>query len=49
MLTRDWVSVFMALIASTSAAITYVVYRSVTDPEAIVYADADPKRPVKQS
>lgn len=41
----DWISVFMALIASASAAITYVVYRSATDPEVIVYADADPKRP----
>jgi hypothetical protein len=41
----NWISVFMALIASTSAAITYVVYRSVTDPEVIIYADIDLKRP----
>ncbi len=41
----DWISVFMASIASASAAITYVVYRSATDPEVIVYADTDRKRP----
>lgn len=41
----DLISVFMALIASASAAITYVVYRSATDPEVIVYADGDRKRP----
>ncbi|GAB3290538.1 hypothetical protein [Parahaliea aestuarii] len=41
----DWISLFMALIASGSAAITYVVYRSATDPEVIVYADVDRKRP----
>lgn len=41
----DWISLFMALIASGSAAITYVVYRSATDPEVIVYADPDRKRP----
>lgn len=41
----DWISLFMALIAAASATITYVVYRSVTDPEVIVYADIDRKRP----
>ena len=41
----DWISLLMALIASASAAVTYVVYRSATDPEVIVYADTDPKRP----
>ena len=41
----DWISLFMALIATASATITYAVYRSVTDPEVIVYADVDRKRP----
>jgi len=41
----DWISVFMAAIATASAAITYAVYRSSTDPEVIVYADTDKKRP----
>lgn len=41
----NWVSVFMALIATASAMITYAVYRSSTDPEVIVYADTDKKRP----
>lgn len=40
-----WISVFMALIAAASAVITYAVYRSSTDPEVIVYADTDKKRP----
>lgn len=43
--TGDWISLFMALIAAASATITYVVYRSATDPEVIVYADVDRKRP----
>ncbi|MBB3063717.1 hypothetical protein [Microbulbifer rhizosphaerae] len=41
----DWISLLMVLIASASAAITYAVYRSSTDPEVIVYADVDRKRP----
>lgn len=41
----NWVSVFMALIATASTIITYAVYRSSTDPEVIVYADTDKKRP----
>lgn len=41
----DWISVFMALIATASAMITYVVYRTSTDPEVIVYVDTDKKRP----
>ena len=41
----NWISIFMAFIAATSAAITYVVYRSATDPEVILYADVDRKRP----
>ncbi len=41
----DWISVFMVLVASASTAITYVVYRSTTDTEVIVYADTDRKRP----
>jgi len=41
----DWISIFMAFIAATSAVITYVVYRSATDPEVILYADVDRKRP----
>ncbi|MGO2996937.1 MAG: hypothetical protein ACTIDV_02810 [Moraxellaceae bacterium] len=41
----NWVSLFMALIATASAMITYAVYRSSTDPEVIVYADTDKKRP----
>lgn len=41
----DWIALFMALIATASATITYVVYRSATDPEVIVYADVDRKRP----
>ncbi|MBE5160330.1 hypothetical protein [Vibrio parahaemolyticus] len=41
----DWISTFMALIATASAIITYVVYRTSTDPEVIVYVDTDKKRP----
>jgi len=41
----DWISIFMAFIASLSAAMTYIVYRSATDPEVIIYADVDRKRP----
>lgn len=41
----DWISFFMALIACASTAITYVVYRSATDPEIIIFAEADEKRP----
>ncbi|MGY3910004.1 hypothetical protein ACW5XW_01170 [Aeromonas piscicola] len=41
----DWISVFMALIATASAIITYAVYRSSTDPEVIIYADTDKGRP----
>ena len=41
----NWISVFIALIATASAAITYAVYRSSTDPEVIVYVDTDKKRP----
>ena len=41
----DWISMFMALIATASAVITYVVYRASTDPEVIVYADIDKRRP----
>ncbi|MBF2719065.1 hypothetical protein IP510_04100 [Psychrobacter sp. NG254] len=41
----NWISVFMALIATASTIITYAVYRSSTDPEVIVYADTDKKRP----
>ncbi|MBI0425935.1 hypothetical protein [Psychrobacter sp. NG27] len=41
----NWISVFMALIATASTIITYAVYRSSTDPEVIVYADTDNKRP----
>ncbi len=39
----DWISTFMALIATASAIITYVVYRTSTDPEVIVYVDTDKK------
>ena len=35
----------MALIASTSALVTYIVYRSSTDPLVIVYASPDLTRP----
>lgn len=45
MSTGDWISLFMALIASASATITYVVYRTAIDPEIIVYADVDRLRP----
>ena len=41
----NWISLFMLLIACASTAITYIVYRSATDPEVIVYADLDLKRP----
>lgn len=41
----NWISVFMALIATASTIITYAVYRSSTDPEVIVYVDTDKKRP----
>lgn len=41
----EWISIFMAAIATASAIITHAVYRSSTDPEIIVYADTDKKRP----
>jgi hypothetical protein len=41
----DWISIFMALIATASAIVTYSVFRSATDPLIIVYADPDLKRP----
>ncbi len=41
----DWISIFMALIASASALVTYIVYRSSTDPLIIVYANPDFTRP----
>lgn len=41
----DWISIFMALIATASAIITFVVYRTSTNPEVIVYVDTDKKRP----
>lgn len=45
MLTGDWISTFMALIAAGSAMVTFAVYRSSTDPLIIVYADPDLTRP----
>lgn len=41
----NWISVFMALIATASIVVTYAVFRSSTDPVVIVYADLDLKRP----
>lgn len=41
----NWISVFMALIATASIIVTYAVFRSSTDPVVIVYADPDLKRP----
>jgi hypothetical protein len=41
----DWISIFMALIATASAIVTYSVFRSSTDPLIIVYAEPDLKRP----
>jgi len=41
----EWISIFMALIATASSIITYAVYRSSSDPEVIVYADTDKSRP----
>jgi len=41
----NWISVFMALVATASAIVTYSVFRSSTDPVVIVYADPDLKRP----
>lgn len=41
----DWISIFMALIATASAIVTYSVFRASTDPLIIVYADPDLKRP----
>lgn len=41
----NWISVFMALIATASIVVTYAVFRSSTDPVVIVYADPDLKRP----
>jgi hypothetical protein len=41
----NWISVFMALIATASIVVTYAVFRSSTDPVIIVYADPDIKRP----
>lgn len=40
-----WVSFIMALIAISSVLISYTIYRSSTDPEIIVYAQPDFKRP----
>lgn len=45
MLTGDWISIFMALIATASAIVTFAVFRSSTDPMVIVYADPDLTRP----
>lgn len=45
MLTGDWISIFMALIAVASAIVTFAVFRSSTDPLVIVYADPDLTRP----
>ncbi len=41
----NWISLFMALIATASVVVTYSVFRSSTDPVVIVYADPDLKRP----
>lgn len=41
----NWISIFMALIAMASTLISYAIYRSSTDPEVIIYADTDKKRP----
>ena len=41
----NWISLFMALIATGSVVVTYSVFRSSTDPVVIVYADLDLKRP----
>ncbi len=41
----DWISIFMALIATASVIVTYSVFRSSTDPLIIVYAEPDLKRP----
>lgn len=41
----NWISLFMALIATGSVVVTYSVFRSSTDPVVIVYADPDLKRP----
>ncbi|MBM3163529.1 MAG: hypothetical protein FJZ79_09540 [Chlorobi bacterium] len=41
----NWISIFMALVATASAVVTYAVFRSSTDPVVIVYADPDIKRP----
>lgn len=39
------VSLLMALIAASSAAISYLIYRSASDPEVIIYVEIDPNRP----
>lgn len=41
----DWISIFMALIATASAGVAHAVFRSSTDPVIIVYANPDTKRP----
>lgn len=41
----NWISIFMALVATASIVVTYAVFRSSTDPVVIVYADPDIKRP----
>lgn len=41
----DWISTFMALIATASTVVTYILYRSSTDPLVIVYVSPDLKRP----
>ncbi|MFJ2482041.1 hypothetical protein ACIOWE_17320 [Pseudomonas sp. NPDC087598] len=45
MLTGDWISIFMALIATASAVVTFAVFRASTDPLVIVYAEPDLARP----
>jgi len=41
----NWISVFVALIATAAVVVTYAVFRSSTDPVVIVYADPDIKQP----
>lgn len=45
MTTTDWISIMMAIIAIISSLIAYWVFRASTDPNVIVYADPDRKRP----
>jgi len=42
---RLWVSVFSAIVAVSAVLVTLIIYWSANDPNVIVYAEDDPRRP----